>query len=264
MRVAFFQYSPFFGKPEKNLDLIRENVQSADSIDILVLPELALTGYTFKDYEEAYSLSEEIGGKWCEELVRVAGENSLVMAVGFLEREGENLYNSAILVDGKGISGIYRKIHLFREEKKIFKSGDKGLPVFSVRGVSVGLLVCFDWIFPEAMRTLALKGADIILHPSNLVLPYYQKAAVTRAIENRVFIVLANRTGVEERFGIKNEFTGRSEIVDPKGSVILEAGETDEGVFSIDIDPGEARDKKITGANNIFEDRKPEFYENWG
>ena len=262
MRVGFFQYSPFFGNPEKNLDLIRDNVQRADSTDILVLPELALTGYTFKDYKEAYSLSEEIGGKWCEELIRIAGENHLVMAAGFLEREGKNLYNSAVLVDGKGISGIYRKIHLFREEKNIFKPGDKGLPVFSVLGINIGLLVCFDWIFPEAMRTLALKGADIILHPSNLVLPFYQKAAVTRAIENRVFIVLANRTGVEERSGIKNEFTGKSEIVDPEGGVILEAGETEEGIFSVDINPEEAGDKKVTELNDLFEDRKPEFYEN--
>ena len=261
MRVAFFQYSPCFGNPEKNLDLIRKSIPKAVSADILVLPELSLTGYTFKDYEEAYSLSEEIGGKLCDELIRFAGENSLVMAVGFLEREGKNLYNSAVLVDGNGILGVYRKIHLFREEKNIFKQGNKGFPVFPIGEVKVGMLICFDWIFPEAMRTLALKGADIILHPSNLVLPFYQKAAVTRAIENRVFIILANRTGVEERFEIKNEFTGRSEIVDPKGRVILEAGKTDEGIFSIDINPEEARDKKITGANNIFEDRKPEFYE---
>ena len=126
MRVAFFQYSPYFGNPEKNLDLIRINISKANSIDILVLPELALTGYTFKDYEEAYSLGEEIGGKLCKELISVAGENSLVIAVGFLEREGKNLYNSVVLVDGKGILGIYRKIHLFREEKKFFKPGDKG------------------------------------------------------------------------------------------------------------------------------------------
>jgi len=261
MRVAFFQYSPFFGNPEKNLDLIRKNTRKAEPIDILVLPELALTGYTFKDYGEAYSLSEEIDRKSCEELISIAGENSLVMAVGFLEREGKNLYNSAILIDGKGILGVYRKIHLFDEEKNIFKPGDKGFPVFSVHGVNIGLLVCFDWVFPEAMRTLALNGADIILHPSNLVLPYYQKAAVTRAIENRVFIVLANRTGIEDRFDMRNEFTGCSEIVDPKGKVILEAGKADEGIFSIDINPVEARDKKITDLNDVFEDRKPEFYE---
>jgi predicted amidohydrolase len=261
MKVGFVQFSPVFGNPERNLQLIRENISKADSADLLVLPELALTGYTFEDSEEAYSLSEEVGDELTSELVRIAGENSVTMAVGFLEREGKHLYNSSILVGVEGIIGVYRKIHLFREEKSIFKGGNTGFPVFKINDVKVGLLVCFDWIFPEAMRTLALKGADIILHSANLVLPYYQKAAVTRAIENRVFIVLANRTGIEERFGIKNEFTGRSEVVDPGGNIVLQAGEKDEGIFTADINPEIARNKKVTELNDIFEDRKPEFYE---
>jgi predicted amidohydrolase len=261
MRVGFFQFSPIFGKPEMNLNLLSESIRKTEYFDILVLPELALTGYTFEDYEEAYSLSEEIGGKLTGELVRIAGEKGITMAVGFLERDGKHLYNSSILVNGEGIIGVYRKVHLFREEKAIFKSGNMGFPVFSIGNINIGLLVCFDWIFPEAMRTLALKGAEIILHSANLVLPYYQKAAVTRAIENRVFIVLANRTGVEDRFGIRNEFTGGSEIVDPVGNIILRTGGKDEGIFVADINPKKARNKKVTELNNIFEDRKPEFYE---
>lgn len=264
MNVGFLQFSPVFGNHEQNLTFIRESLKNKPSIDILVLPELALTGYTFEDSEEAYSLSEEIGGRYSEELVSIAGENSVTMAVGFLEREGKHLYNSSVLVDGKGVIGVYRKVHLFRDEKAIFKSGNTGFPVFPVGDIKVGLLVCFDWIFPEAARTLALKGADIILHSANLVLPYYQKAAITRAIENRIFVILANRTGIEDRFGVKNVFTGESEIVNPEGNVILKAGKNEEGVFSVDINPLDARNKNVTELNNIFEDRKPEFYENWG
>jgi len=264
MNVGFLQFSPVFGNPEQNLTFIRENLKNIPYTDILVLPELALTGYTFEDSEEAYCLSEEIGGTFSKELANIAGENNITMAVGFLEREGKHLYNSSILVDGKGVIGVYRKVHLFRDEKAIFKSGNKGFPVFAVGDVKVGMLVCFDWIFPEAARTLALKGADIILHSANLIFPYYQRAAVTRAIENRIFIILANRTGMEDRFGVKNVFTGESEIVNPEGNVILKAGKNDEGVFSVDIDPRDARDKNVTELNNIFEDRKPEFYENWG
>jgi predicted amidohydrolase len=264
MNVGFLQFSPVFGNPEQNLTFIRENLKKAHSLEILVLPELALTGYTFEDSEEAYRLSEEIGGKYSEELVSIAGENRITMAVGFLEREGKHLYNSSVLVDGKGVIGVYRKIHLFRDEKAIFKSGNTGFPVFTVGDVKVGLLVCFDWIFPEAARTLALKGADMILHSANLVLPHYQKAAITRAIENRIFIILANRTGIEDRFGVKNVFTGESEIVNPEGRIILKADKDEEGLFSVDIDPHDARNKNVTELNNIFEDRKPEFYENWG
>jgi len=264
MKVGFLQFSPVFGNPEKNLDFIKEKINNTGALDILVLPELALTGYTFEDSEEAYSLSEEVGGKLSKELISIAGKNKVSIAVGFLEREDKYLYNSSILVDGNGIIGVYRKVHLFREEKSIFKAGNRGFPVFEIDGVKVGLLVCFDWIFPEASRTLALKGADIILHSANLVLSYYQKAAITRAIENRIFIVLANRTGVEDRFGARNEFTGESEIVDPKGKILLKVEKNEEGIFSVDINPEEARDKNVTELNNIFEDRKPEFYENCG
>jgi predicted amidohydrolase len=205
-----------------------------------------------------------VGGKLTGELIDIAQKNDVKMAIGFLERDGKHLYNSSLLLDSNGIIGVYRKVHLFREEKSIFKAGNTGFQVFDIGKAKVGLLVCFDWIFPEAMRTLALKGADIILHSANLVMPFYHKAAVTRAIENRVFIVLANRTGREERFGTLNEFTGRSEIVDPRGKIILEVGEDEEGIFTVDINPEEARNKNITELNNIFDDRKPELYENWG
>ena len=263
MKIGFFQFPPVFGNPQKNLDIIKENINHTSNVELLVLPELALTGYTFKDLDEAYSLSEEIGGELTVELINMAREKDIKMAVGFLEREGKDLYNSSVLLGGDGVIGVYRKVHLFREEKNIFKTGNYGFPVFDIGKVKVGLLICFDWIFPEAARTLALKGADMILHSANLVLPFYQKAAVTRAVENKIFIILANRTGVEERFGIKNEFTGGSEIVDPEGRIILEAGKEDEGIFTIEIDPEKARNKNITELNNIFQDRKPELYENW-
>lgn len=264
MKIGFFQFSPVFGKPQENLTIIEKSIDDSNDIELLVFPELALTGYTFEDSEEAYSLSEEVGGTLTERLINIARKKDIKMAVGFLEREGKHLYNSSLLLGKDGIIGVYRKVHLFREEKAIFKAGNNGFPVFDVDKAKVGLLVCFDWIFPEAARTLALKGADIILHSANLVMPFYQKAAVTRAIENKIFIVLANRTGSEERFGVRNVFTGRSEIVNPEGKVILEAGKDDEGIFAVDINPEEARNKNITELNNIFEDRKPELYENWG
>lgn len=262
MKIGFLQFSPVFGNPEENLDFIEKNVEGSKSLDLLVLPELALTGYTFEGFEEAYSLSEEIGGSFSNRLVEIARRSNVAMVVGFLEREAGDLFNSSILIDGEGVKGIYRKVHLFRDEKIVFKEGNLGFPVFTVDSVKVGLLVCFDWIFPEAMRTLALKGAEVILHSSNLVLPYYQEAAVTRAIENRVFIVLANRTGMEDRFGTKNEFTGGSEVVNPDGKVVLKVGKSDVGVFMVDINPEEARNKNITEVNNIFQDRKPDLYFN--
>lgn len=261
MDVGFIQFSPVFAEPSSNLRTIKNMLNNRRVPDILVLPELALTGYTFADYKEAYSLSEEIGGTLTEELIKIAREYRTAMAVGFLERDEKKLYNSSILLSGEGVIGVYRKVHLFYKEKEMFEPGDGGFPVFEIDGVIVGLLVCFDWIFPEAMRTLALKGADIVLHSANLVLPYYQDAARTRAIENRIFIVLANRTGVEERAGMRNEFTGGSEIVAPGGEIICKVGSTQEGLFSVSIDPERSRNKKATEMNDLFKDRREDQYE---
>lgn len=263
MDVGFLQFCPVFGDPQSNLKLIKKMLHQVKPPDILVLPELTLTGYIFKDYKEAYSYSEEVGGLLTENLINMANQYNTTMAVGFLERQGKNIYNSSALLSGEGVIGVYRKVHLFYKEKEIFKAGDKGFPLFTVDGVKVGLLVCFDWIYPEAMRTLALKGADLILHSANLILPFYQDAARTRAIENRVFIVLANRTGVEEREGMRFEFTGGSEVVNPKGEVILKVGREEEGIFSVSINPEESRDKKVTEFNDIFQDRREDLYEGW-
>ncbi len=263
MDVGFLQFSPVFADPDSNLARIKEIIRMSKPPHIVVLPELALTGYTFKSYEEAYPYSEEIGGVLIKNLIDIAGEFNTTMAVGFLEREWKNIYNSSVLLSGEGVIGVYRKVHLFYKEKEVFKEGDKGFPIFEVDGLRVGLLVCFDWIFPEAMRTLALKGALLILHSTNLILPYYQEAARTRAIENKVFIVLANRTGVEEREGMRNEFTGGSEVINPKGEVVLKVGRKEEGLFSISIDPEEARDKKVTEFNDLFQDRREDKYEGW-
>jgi predicted amidohydrolase len=263
MEVGFMQFCPIFGEIESNLRLIKNMLKNSNTPEILVLPELALTGYSFKDYKEAYSFSEEVGGDITKNLVNLADEHKTTIALGFLERDGKNLYNSSLLLGAEGVIGVYRKIHLFYREKEIFMVGDMGFPVFTINGVKVGLLVCFDWIYPEAMRTLALKGADLILHSANLILPYYQDAARTRAIENRVFIVLANRTGVEKRQGNELEFTGCSEVVNPRGEVILKVGRNEEGIFIININPEESRDKNVTEFNNIFKDRKEEYYEGW-
>ncbi len=158
--------------------------------------------------------------------------------------------------------GKYRKLHLFDEEKLFFSPGNLELPVFKIGSVTVGLLVCFDWIFPEAARTLALKGAEIICQPANLVLPYCQGAMVTRAIENRVFTVTANRVGSEARGGKPLlHFTGKSQVVSPKGEKLLTFSEKEEHLRVVEIEPTEARDKWVTPRNHIFEERRPDSYE---
>jgi len=124
----------------------------------------------------------------------------------------------------------------------------------------VGMMICFDWIFPEVVRILALEGAEIICQPANLVLPWCQRAMVTRAIENRIFIVTANRIGREKRGERELKFTGGSQITGHEGELLLQASLEGEEVGIVDLDPSIARDKAITQENDLFSDRRPDLY----
>lgn len=261
MKVAIFQFHPVFGDIEENLKKIERAVQSAE-FDLLVLPELCTTGYQFSSYEEVLKLSEAIpNGSTTERLETLTRKKNAFIVAGMPEKDGTFLYNSAVLVGPDGYKGKYRKIHLFDEEKLFFRKGDLGFPVFDIVSAKIGLMICFDWIFPEAARTLALKGADLICQPANLVLPYCQDAMITRAIENRVFTITANRIGTEKRGGKPAlSFTGMSQIVSPKGERLLQFSRTEEKLRIVDIEPSQARDKWITPRNNLFEERRSEFY----
>jgi len=117
-------------------------------------------------------------------------------------------------------------------------------------------MICFDWFFPEVARILALKGAQAICHPSNLILPYCQKALLAAAVQNRVFIVTANRVGTER--GVK--FTGLSQIIDPNMKVLARSGRNEEEVKTVEIDPHVADSKKINKYNDLRLDRRVDLY----
>jgi len=121
-------------------------------------------------------------------------------------------------------------------------------------------MICFDWQFPEAARTLALAGAQIICHPANLVLPWCQQAMKIRCLENRVFAVTANRIGTELNAGEKVSFTGQSQILNTKGEVLSSLSVSQEGTITAEINPEEANNKTVTERNDAFKDRRPEFY----
>ena len=260
MKIGFFQTSPLWGRKDENVERAISSIRGAKA-DLLVLPELFNTGYLFENQEELKRSAEFIpDGFTFSKMTHLAAQENVNLVFGIAEKEGERFFNSSVLVTPKGDFFVYRKLHLFDREKLWFSPGDKELKVFDIGCVKVGMMICFDWIFPEVARILALKGAEIICHPSNLILQYCQKAMTTRCIENGVFAITANRTGTEERGGVKLSFTGNSQIVDPKGNILVNADELKEGVWTIDIDPGLARDKKPTPGNHLFEDRRIEIY----
>jgi len=178
---------------------------------------------------------------------------------GLAERSGDSLFNSCVLTRPDGSWALYRKTHLFWNEKDCFDPGDLGFTVHEACGTRIGMMICFDWIFPEVARTLALAGATVLLHPSNLVLPHCPHSMLVRCIENRVFAVTANRIGSENRTGTELTFIGRSQVVNPSGERMASLDDPIEGAALATIDPQLAF-QPITPRNDVLKDRRPEFY----
>jgi predicted amidohydrolase len=259
MIIGYGQFEPALGRREETLLRLEGLLATAGDLDLLVLPELCNSGYHFSSAEMAWETSEEIGrSAFVDFLVETCRQRNMFIASGFNERDKGVLYNSAILVGPGGAIGTYRKLHLFMNEKDFFQPGNLGLPVFETDLGTIGLLVCFDWVFPEAWRVLALKGAEVICHPSNLVLVgLAQQAVPVHALTNRVFIVTCNRIGREGDL----HFTGNSLIAGPDGKVIRRASTEGAEIGTATVDPELARNKLITPRNHIFRDRRPEAYD---
>ncbi|MEW6682418.1 MAG: nitrilase-related carbon-nitrogen hydrolase [Nitrospirota bacterium] len=261
MHIGFVQNSPTFGRVKANLDRVNDLLSAVDA-DLLVLPELFATGYQFTSRREAERLSERVpDGTTTKRLIALAKQRRCTIVAGLAEQKGHSLFNSAVVVGPGGFIGTYRKSHLFYEETLWFSHGNSGFRVFPAAGATIGVMICFDWFFPESMRTLALAGADVICHPSNLVLPHAPNAMITRCLENRVFAITADRVGAEQR-GDKERLTfiGSSQVVGPQGQVIVRASTDSEEVRVVAIDPKEARRKTINRYNHLFADRRADLY----
>ena len=259
MKIGYVQTSPAFGRREDNFQQVEALLEGVRA-DLIVLPELFATGYAFASRDEAFDLAEPRDGETAAFLVKCARAAGGAVAGGYAERDGDALYNAALMADGSGVIGAYRKLHLFNREKLWFSPGNIPLSVYGAGDARVGMMICFDWYFPEAARTLALMGADIIAHPSNLVMPYCQGAMKTRCLENRIYAVTANRIGVERRGGDELTFTGASQITAPAGDVLSSAPLDRTHVDVVEVDSNTARDKKINPLNDILSDRREEFY----
>jgi len=261
MKVGIYQNYPQFGKTEENVGHALEELGKVDA-DLMVLPELFNTGYQFVSEEEVFNLAEEIpAGMTCRAMTGLARKKGLFLVFGLAEKDGDRLYNSAAVIGPDGLIGKYRKIHLFDEERSFFSPGDTGFRVFDIGKARIGVMICFDWWFPEAARALAIMGADIICHPANLVLPGCQQAMTTRSLENGVFSATANRIGVESRGGkAALTFTGKSQVLNCKGEFLTGLERDRIGISTVEIDVTQSRDKTIARQNNRFLDRRPEFY----
>jgi len=229
--------------------------------DLYVLPELFNTGYLFSSINELENLAESIpDGETTQRLTHFATQHHCSIVVGVAEKDNTNIFNSAALLGPNGYIATYRKIHLFDEEKRWFTPGNAPFKVYDLGNVKIGIMICFDWIFPESARSLAMLGADIICHPANLVLPHCQDAMVTRCLENGIFAITANRIGSESRADKTLKFTGMSQITSNRGKILARASKDKEEVTVVDFDPTLARSKNITPNNELLTDRRPNLY----
>lgn len=260
-KTAVVQLKPELLNVDANLGKI-EALCGQIRADLIVLPELVTSGYVFQNKAELQQVSDSVpNGKAFRFFQKLAARLDSSVVFGFPEKAADKIYNSSALVNPDGSYHIYRKTHLFYREKLFFAPGDTGLFVCEAKGgIRIGMMICFDWQFPEAARVLALNGAQIICHPSNLVLPWCQQAMLTRSLENRVFSITANRIGTETNCELNMCFTGQSQIVSTKGEILTRLSEDKEEVGYADTEPPQALDKSVTDMNDAFGDRRPAFY----
>ena len=257
--VGYVQFRPDFMNVQENLTRIASLVEGQRA-DLLVLPELATTGYAFPDKEALLRLAEPIPGPTTDFLSSLAAQIKGHLIAGLAEKDGEKIFNSAVLVSASGVLGRTRKSHLFLNEKDLFSPGDVGFYPADIGCLKVGMMICFDWAFPEAAGTLARRGAQLIAHPSNLVLPHAAKAMPVRCLENRIFAITANRWGEEQSSGSALAFRGESMIIAPSGEIIACAPKDCDEIKIVSIDPHLADDKHLTPRNDLIADRRPELY----
>jgi predicted amidohydrolase len=259
MILGIAQFKPLLGQVDKNLATAKR-LLTKHPFDLAVLPELATTGYLFRTRKSLQAVAEDSRGASFRFFEELSSETGGAIVWGVAEKKGKKIYNSAVLTTPEGDHHIYRKTHLFFREKLIFDPGDTGFKVITWRKVRIGVMVCFDWIYPESARVLALKGAQVICHPANLVLPYCQDAMVTRCLENRVFCATANRVGTEKAGAFSLSFTGKSQVVDPKGNRILTLGRSEQGFKTVKINPRLSDTKTVNRHNDLFADRRTGCY----
>lgn len=262
MKVAVVQMQPLLGNVGANAERIVALIARADA-EVVIFPELALSGYFFTSRQQILPYALDRTSSVLEAIEHRAQHYRRVVIVGFPEKDDQRCYNAAVLFDPQGGRYYYRKTHLFYRERFVFDEGDTGFTVATIPWLDlrVGMMICYDWRFPEAARTLALKGADLIACPSNLVTHVWRMAMPVRAMENKVYVAVANRIGTESDGNEELSFNGCSAIYGYNGTILAELPADTEGIAIAPIEPPKTRIKAFNQYNDIFADRRPWAYD---
>lgn len=266
--VACAQIDCEIGNPEANRRKISARMREAaeKSASLVIFPECALTGYSFDSLEEASGFAEPLDGPSSEEIASACSETGVYAVAGFIEKEGGRFFNSAMVVGPNGVIGSYRKVHLpFLGVDRFLSPGDRPFNIFELPFGRVGINICYDSSFPEAARVLKLKGAEMIILPTNWPPGAWRNPEFviqTRAMENHINFVAVNRVGVERGW----HFIGKSKAIDYNGDTIIAAAGDGEELMLAEVDLAGANKNKIVNVAGSYEidrlaDRRPEFYD---
>jgi predicted amidohydrolase len=267
IKIAVAQMLPNILDKDRNLAACLRliKVTAKEAAQITVFPECALTGYVFTSLKEAIPMAENVPGPSTEQIAVLCRDLNIYVIVGLLEKDENKYYNAAVLMGPHGLIGKYRKLHTsYIGVDRFVDKGDLPLIVYQTDVGCIGMGICYDLRFPEHARILTILGADIIVFPTNWPegVEFTPRHIVpTRASENHVFCVAANRVGEERGF----KFFGRSQITDFRGQIIIEGRAYQEDIIYAEIDPTMAREKHQIFKAGEFEshtinDRRPEFY----
>ena len=259
MRLGFCQFDVIHSDIDANMHTIETMLEKTDA-EIVGVPELALTGYYFKDEETLWDLSRaELMNPMIERLRLIAKRKDMTIIIGLSEACGESLYNTAYLIDRSGVIGKHRKMHL-TDIESVFTPG-KSIDVFDVKGIEIGLSICFETWFPEMFRALIEKGADLVCVPSNFGGRWTLDVIKVRALENSIPVILSNRIGKEEIEGSEEWFRGESMVVDGYGNPLLRAFDQPRvGIVEMDVS-SYSRDKSLI-CSRMNEERKKHGFKN--
>jgi len=266
MPLIIAVYQGGFNDVNENLTLLEETITKnkiKNNIDLFIFSELFITGYVVgKKFEE---LAESSDGKWFQKISQIAKENQVGIVYGYPERYQNKIYNSAMLIDATGKCLLnYRKTHLWGHyEKSHFEFGSEFQPTVEFKGWKVNLLVCYDIEFVEPCRILSLNGAQLIIVPTaNTTQLINDVTVLSRAYENNVFVVYANRVGPERCNELNKtiRFCGRSAIVAPNADVLARGSDTEPCLIIAELlfDKTEYIEKQ--NQNQYMQDRRPQFY----
>ena len=259
MRIALLQGPARTPDPAAGLAAVADAARRAAAAGarLLVTPEMSLTGYAIGAGRVA-ELAEPVPGPLTDAVAAIAAEHGLAIAVGLPVRTPAGVQNTVVVIDSDGTrAASYAKAHLYGDvDRDAFVPGDVGVVQFELDGLVVGLLVCYDVEFPEAVRAHAVAGTQLLVVPTGLMDPYGHIGTVlvpARAYESQVFVAYANRTGTEGDF----VYCGASCVIAPDGTELARAGRGEE-LLVADVDPAVLTASRRV--NTHLADRRPELY----